>query len=299
MVSWISNLPHWVCVIWHGLGGETKGALVGATATLFAAFAGFGAVIWQIRSQGRQARAAILETERRKLKAGLYEDAVSVCRSVADSAIELSTQLRTMAMHIEVASRAEAVGLGFNVPTTRFQSLTSYYAAFSDAALRFIFLIENRRIVDPRIIVFRTAMSTVLHDTRDLMYSKFVIHVMPALPIEGADGALYPYQPPAIESAVAIKDLADRFIAALDNAIMYTEDFIVEMQNKLLGDLFQTEIAHRLPIDAAKRVVRLDQADELESWFRRETSWGKECDRVESETRARFSGQDSEPPPIC
>ena len=289
MLDLFSDIQSAAIVSWHALGAETKAAIIGALATFIAAFAGFGAVIWQMRSQGRQARAAIIETERRKLKANMYEQAVSVCRELADTSIDLSTQLRIMMMEMEVVARANAAGLGFQVPSTRFPRLADLYAAFSDAALRFVFLVENRRIVDPRIIIFRTAFNALLHDARDLMNLKFVIDVMPALPTENAQGQLFPYTPPSIESALAVGKLAERFIDSLSDAIAYTEDFLVEMQNRLLGDLFQTELIHREPIDPAKKVIRLDQADALEAWFEIETDWGKECARIEAETRARFT----------
>ena len=83
---------------WIGLSAELQAALVGAAATAGAAIFGVGAVIAQVRSQGRQARAAIAETERRKINAALYEDAVSICRGLADASIELSTKLHTMNM---------------------------------------------------------------------------------------------------------------------------------------------------------------------------------------------------------
>jgi len=69
---------------------------------------------------------------------------------------------------------------------------------------------------------------------------------------------------------------------------MYTEDFIVELQNALLGDLFGQEVSHRKPLDPAKKVITLQQADELEQWFATSTDWGKEMARIEAETAARF-----------
>lgn len=132
---------------WIGLSAELQAALVGAAATAGAAIFGVGAVIAQVRSQGRQARAAIAESERRKINAALYEDAVSICRGLADASIELSTKLHTMNMEIEIAARAEAAKLAYNIPSARFPALSALYGQFTDAALRFIFLIENRLIV--------------------------------------------------------------------------------------------------------------------------------------------------------
>ncbi len=291
MSYWSSNLLHAVTISWHGFGGETKAAIIGAFATLLAAFAGFSAIVLQMRSQGRHSRATIIETERRKLKAGLYEEAVLVCRSVADAAINLSTELRMMKMQLEAASRARAADLDFQVPLTRFPKLAASYTIFSDAALRLMFLVETRRIIDPGIIVFRTAFGTVLHDTGDLMFSQFVAQVMPVLPVEAPNGSLYNYTPPALEGVLAIGKLVERFIGSLDDAVAYTEDFLVEMQNLLLGDLFGTHLKHRQPLDPSQKVIRLDQAEALESWFRCNTPWGQNCEQAEEEARARFASR--------
>lgn len=289
MLNWPLNFLSGLAVGWQASGGEVKAAIIGASATIAAAFAGFGAVVLQMRSQGRQARTAIIEAERRKLKAGMYEDSVSICRSLADASIDLSSQLRLMTMQLEVASRAYAVGIGFQMPSTRFPELSASYTDFSDATLRIIFLVENRRVIDPRVVIFRDAFSSILHDTRDLMFSQFVVNVVPLLPVEGPNGLLYPYNPPALEGVRSVSALTDQFIGSLDDAVAYTEDFLVEMQNLLLGDLFGTQVNRRKPIDPTQKVICLDHAEALEIWFRRETAWGQNCQRVESETRARFA----------
>ena len=85
-----------------------------------------------------------------------------------------------------------------------------------------------------------------------------------------------------------IRDLCESFIAALDDAVMYTEDFLVELQNHLLGDLFGKKVAHRKPLDPAKKVITFQQASELERWFATSTDWGHKMAQIEAETTARF-----------
>lgn len=273
---------------WIGLSAEVQAALVGAGATAGAAIFGVGAVIAQVRSQGRQSRAAIAETERRKMNAALYEDAVSVCRGLADASIKMCTKLYTMNMEIEIAARAETAMMAYNLPSARFPALTALYGEFTDAALRFIFLIENRRIVDPRILIFRTAMNTVLHDSRQSMFSDFVLHVMPVLPTDNPSGGIFPYKPPTIEGALAVRKYGDELIRAADDATAYAEDFLTEMQNVLLGDLYGNHLEARQPPDPARRAVTLDRAQELDAWFSANTAWGVQAERVEAGTRERF-----------
>lgn len=71
----------------------------------------------------------------------------------------------------------------------------------------------------------------------------------------------------------------------------YAEDFLVELQNILLGDLFGNAVSHRAPIDPNSKVVSLANFNELNLWFNNSTPWGRHCAALEEETRQRF-GQD-------
>lgn len=275
-------------LLWSGFGAETKAALIGAVATLGVGIVGFGGLILQMRSQGKQSRDSIAENERRRLKAAMYEDAVMVCREVAGTSIALANALRMMLLQVEYASQAHQAGQPFDLPSARYPAFLEQYAQTSDAILKFIFLVEDRRIVDPRILIFRTAMSVVLHDTSKLMHSEYVTNVLASIPAQRPDGSIFPYTPPSVQHVAVVKQISERFIAALDDSVMYTEDFLVELQNVLLGDLFGKKVAHRKPLDPAKKVITLNQADELEKWFAASTDWGREMARIETETAARL-----------
>lgn len=74
----------------------------------------------------------------------------------------------------------------------------------------------------------------------------------------------------------------------MDDATAYTEDFLTEMQNVLLGDLYGNRLEPRQPIDPTRRTVTLDQVQDLEAWFSANTAWGVQAGRVGAETRERF-----------
>ena len=111
---------------------------------------------------------------------------------------------------------------------------------------------------------------------------------MQSIPVQLPDGSIFPYTPPTVEHASFIKRFCESFIAALDDATMYTEDFQVELQNHLLGDLFGKNVIHRKPLDPAKKVITFQRADELEHWFATSTDWGREMARIDADTVARF-----------
>ena len=105
--------------LWSGFGAETKAALIGAISTMCVGIIGFGGLICQMRSQGRQSRDAVAENERRRLKAAIYEDAVVICRELADTSIELANALRMMMLEIEFAAQAHSKGQHFDLPSAR------------------------------------------------------------------------------------------------------------------------------------------------------------------------------------
>src|SRR3546814_16397717 len=82
----------------------------------------------------------------------------------------------------------------YDLPSARYPVLLEKYARFSDALLKFIFLVENRRVIDPQILVFRTAMNVVLYDTRNLMYLDFPLNITTSIPTQLPDGSIFPYR---------------------------------------------------------------------------------------------------------
>ena len=278
-----------VLAFWQGLDVEIQAATIAVGGTLLTAVLALIGLGVQLSSQAKQSREAIAENERRKLKADMYESVIEISREMADKASTLSSALRLMENDVRMAANAATNATTPILPNARYPALSAMYGEFSEAAVRFIFLIEERRFIDPRLLVFRTAMNVVLHDTRQYMFAEFFPIVLPTLPIEGPDGQLFPYSPPSLDAAQAVTSLVKQFEASLSDAGMYAEDFLVEMQNRLVGDLFGHVVAHRAPLDPSKRVISLDHFEELEAWFNNSTAWGQECARVEAETRQRLA----------
>jgi len=279
--------------IWSGFGAETKAAVIGALATAGTGFLGFAAIIAQIGAQGRANRVNIAENERRRLKAELYEETVAVCSAVSEKVTAFSTALRLAGQFVELSARAQEESLAPQIPNSRFPHIQQAHIEMVDAAIAFIFIIERRQIVDPRIMVFRTAMNVALHDANAIYNGEFVPAAIPILPAELPDGRLV-FDTPSVDAALAFRDIAWRGADAAHNIGMCVEDFLVEMQNLLLGDLFETRAAHREPIDPAFMVIRLDRHEEIERHLSTQTAWGKQATRHEAEARARVATQNGD-----
>lgn len=124
---------NYIYVLWSGLGIETKAALIGAVSTIGVGIIGFGGLILQMRSQGKQSRDSVAENERRRLKAAMFEDAVLICREVADTSIGFSNTLRMMMFQLEYAAQAHQAGQQYDLPAARFSRLSEEYAKFTDS----------------------------------------------------------------------------------------------------------------------------------------------------------------------
>lgn len=274
---------------WWSLPTDVQGAYIQAAGTILAATFAVAGLAVQLRSQARQTRAAILETEARKLKMRMYEEGVSVSRDLADRTSDLSVRLVSTSAELKAELGLREQGVQGFEPRARFAEIADDFTSFSEAAIKFIFLVENRRVIDPRIIIYRDVLSSILHDARSLMHERFVTEVMPVLPVDFPDGRKIraPVTKQQIEAAIpALDALFDR----VGDAGSLVEDFTVEIQNLLLGDLFSKEVAHRVPIDPAKFVISLDRQTEIEARLR-DTEWGRECAKQEAAAKARIAAQ--------
>ena len=273
------------------MGPELMSALVSGGFTLLAAIVGFGAIAWQLDRQGRLTREDAKLAQQREFKNQLFHEGVEAAHSMSMAAGEFSSYLRKVQMQIWIAKERAKEGVQF-VPDVRFTEIMDHYARFSDAKSDFVFLVEQRRVIDPRMTIFRSAISAASHQFGKRYAREFSQALIPHLPMDMPNGENFPYTPPddvaleAIEGEIAIAE-----DAAL-SCVMYAEDFMVELQNSLLGDIFDQKVEHRDPPDPSARVIRLDQYEELNFWLGG-TPWGQECAKIEAEAKECFSGPNS------
>lgn len=89
----------------------------------------------------------------------------------------------------------------------------------------------------------------------------------------------------------AFEDLKKGFATATDplsDCAAFCEDLIVELQNVHLGDVFNTKLAHRVPGDPSRVVLRLDDHESLAAWLET-TPWEQNNKLVEARFAASLS----------
>lgn len=278
-----------MATIWQGLDASMQAAIVGLGGTVLTALIALFGIAWQLGSQRKQSNEAIAENERRKLKAAMYEDAVKITREMVDASIALSTPLRILALQVRAVAAAAAEGRQFTPPQISVNDMLQLWRETQETVLSFIFLVEERRFIDPRLIVFRSAMNSAIHNASEAMYGKLFVQMVKVVQHQLPNGEWSPYTAPSVEVASQFSEISETLLASLDETSCYGADFLVELQNVLLGDLFGHPVAHRSPIDPNSKVISLAHFVELEDWFNNSTPWGKECARVEAETQQRLA----------
>lgn len=268
--------------------GTIAAAYISGAFTVSAAILAFGPVAFQIWRQGKLNREAAIEADISRFKTELYRDGVQVARALSDAASGFNGHLRSAEVQVTIASLAARDGHPVPLPSNRFPEIMRFNREVSDALLQLVYLVEERRIFDPRLLIFRDALNTASHELREAFGRDAQWSLMQAMPTELPNGQLHPYTPLGEEPLSKFKRVIDGMTEALSDISMYAGDFIVELQNVLLGEIFGNEVAHREPLDPERRVIRLEDHDELKKWIEG-TPWGKECARIEERVRQQIA----------
>lgn len=133
---------------------------------------------------------------------------------------------------------------------------------FGNALLAVISKVESHEIVNLKLFrVFRFALQSIHHDLLALQTEKERFKVL------------------------------ETIIELTNDSIMYFGDFQVCMQNMAYGEVFNSDVPHRVPADKRYKVITNCPVslDKLHDYFWRETNWGKNCIKYENEAKEKFS----------
>src|SRR3546814_6577291 len=102
-------------------------------------------------------------------------------------------------------------------------------------------MVEQNRIIDPRIGIFQDAISSATHDLREAISKKYMPAMLPILPHDNPNGGVFPRAMPSDVMIENLEAATNEVVDALNDLIAYGHDLQVELQNHLLGDLRSEE----------------------------------------------------------
>ncbi len=241
----------------------------------------------QNRSNLKLQKENIKDDIKRKFHAEI-EEAVT---KASDLASDLASLLRNV-YHIEYPSIRNSLdnGLvtnGFRTTTDNFMKL---YDDTTRAAIDVIFVIEKYEIIQPEIKIFQTAINVALDDMRE-HYLEILREIMTFLPSVIIDdkghSRMIAKQFPSVQQMNNFKKTYEVFEEALSHLSNWLYDFRIEIQNLLLGNLFNNKVPYRKPRDKKWLVITTEKENvkKLNYYFENETNFGRNKKRAEDDTK--------------
>ncbi len=271
---------------------------VSVTSILTALLGVFG-LLWQSHRNNISAINLQKENLRHEIKREIHVEIEEALSEASDSEIKASGVFHRINFQYTSDISFLKEGLkptGFNVTINDFNDI--HYSSRS-SFIKLIGLIEKYEIVQPEITIFKDAISSSLHDISESFspLSNEAFRLLPQFVKKDSFGntepVVIPKPFPDEIQMKKFKQLSEPYINALGDMGCYIFDFRVEIQNLLLGSLFEHRVPKRKPINPSLKIISTDP-DEIESlrrYFREETHWGKHVQEVNEQVRKSYSNE--------
>jgi hypothetical protein len=313
MSTLISTVWDQLSAFWYALPPDAKstiiGSSIGAVATILTATFGAVIVIYQIGKQARHAIYQNRDNEAQKLSLDVYReiigislDASSARNALASFIREIHSSLRSARQwHDSNRDQLDERSYLQNIlhPSPNLVTLRDKHSQLNSNNLRVIAITETWQIIDPRIEIFKTAISAALFDI-DMAYQPYYVMVSDcgtnriaihrqhfALPETSVPSPPFStsmvWDPPSSEVIDQIEIHGNALIANLMTLQWYIFDFQREMQSLLLKEMFHNSIQPRVPLDPKGRIITLEQHEALYRYFIHCTNWGRAQARTRNE----------------
>ena len=275
---------------------EIQAAIIGAVALVVTFTFAQLVVIIQLGHQSRTALRQSRENEAAKLKLELYRSIVVSRDKAMRSGVTLNAYIQNLVQQISMAKSMQKLRLVHLVPDARASQLLNLSREATDSALEMISVVERWEIIDPRMRVFQDAINAALHDLRIAFSSKYIPASLTVMPmIHLSEGTDLPWVIPNDSQVKDLEAATAQVSEALNTLGAYVDDFQREMQNLLIGPLFDNKIAPRQPLDPSYRAVTLKNSKALSEHFRSATPWGLERAAAEHDVMTRLNMPVSDP----
>lgn len=267
----VGTIMLWWATVPEGI----RSAIIGAGATLLAATLGAVVVVMQVGHQARSAIRQNRENEATKLKLQIYERIITNCEDVTDAYTEFNGLVHRAILQIRSARHAENNGWKWSRPSIHPLDMTAQHETVILRTVKLISIIEQWRIVDPRIEVFQTAFNVSIHDISAAFHEELFPLLMRQMPMTHSEtGVDLPWTPPSNELIGQLEQRFGALVSRCSNLGGFVLDFQNEMQAILLSSLFKNVIAPRDPRDPQQIVVSLERHFEIQKYFEENTAWG-------------------------
>lgn len=225
----------------------------------------------------------------------LYEKLTATADNLSSAISSYNALLLSFGINVSMDYEARKDGHNLIDWKRRPEDYTNAHFGFTKSVVRLIQEIESVDIIEPKLKIFRIALSSVVHDVTEL-YNKNSPRFFnfSSKDLIQPDGNKVTVSPNAIDEKTrdTIKsEMAEMSDKLLDGSA-YLTDLSVDLQNLLLGEIFvSNKVKHREPIDPNKVVICTARYEELEKHFRENTNLGKQNEKIISEVKEQFGAK--------
>ncbi len=272
---------------WDRLQPADRAPFVSGAFTLASALAAAWVVFAQIKRNAEAQRSLQTESDTRKLRLEVYEKGSMVCRLASDALTEAKVRSLLIADAMSRHLRGEYRPIPERNPLDRDQFATLHKAA-CEGLDEAIFWIEKWLIVEPRLDVFRFALSSAHHDLIDAapaidkLYMKLLV-----TPVLKGKPEILSGKPDDRAYFDLMHDAwpqTRRYAEKADQADSYIADLLTALQNILLSKMFDGSVPPRRNIDPRAFPITVEGHVEAREKLA-DTPYGRHVARTEAAVR--------------
>ena len=264
-------------------------------------------IVWQMGKQHRSSLDLQRENTRAELRADIYSTLIDGINRAASAQIDASNYVRFLP--VSIRTYRDQIGLGMNPLPVKERSLEirRRHYEMTTSVIKLLGVFESYAIAVPEFGVFHDAFNSAIHDVGQAFDPLFqgTLRILPIdAPTAQDAGRTANDQVPVPAHVPApltdnefqeLDQLVERYLDAASDVACYIYDLRVEAQNELLSELYPNQRApRRQPPDPRYRVIAIENAEELRTYFRDETPWGRDTQRIEEETRRNLERRATE-----
>jgi hypothetical protein len=260
--------------------GSARPWWLGDLLTVLGIIIGAIVIIYQLGRQHRDKLRLQIENHREQFRIQIYQEVSKLLSAVVDKNIDTGMYAFNMPMHVHIYKGQIKQGFTPAPLQDRAMELSRRHNESLQADTELICLIERYQIVDPALDIFITAFCSARHDMMRCFMPlfTFLLEILPAeIPRQDGSIQIVNVVNPSDDQVRELERLVDEYKAASDDMGNYLYDFNVELQNRLLTNLFPNKAPRRKPLDPKFRVVSTDpgEIESLRKYFEDQTDWGK------------------------
>lgn len=242
--------------------------------------AGVFGVLYQIRRQHQNQMKLQMESYREQLRLQVYREITTAVTEASRRVLDV--HMYAFALPASMRGLHDAIRRGFRASPVRQRAdeFMTKHGRAETSIHELVNLVGTYTVTVPRLDIFSLALEAATHDLREAFGNlhSLLLDLLP-LDIRTANGGsqVVNVKDPTPEQTRDLDRLASAYTSAALNLTGYLTDLKIELQNKLVGRLFGTNVAKRLPLDPGVKVITTDAADydHLKKYFLEETEWGK------------------------